>query len=358
MKIPTTRINRLKKGVNLSSFLLQYSQYTSLSTVQASITASELSLIKAAGFTYVRLPVEPFQSFDNGNASNNYFKTLYLNTLYYAVNLIIGAGLGCIIDCHGGAQSSFITSLASDPTYQAQWPIWWGQFAAYCNSNFDPEYVFLEIENEPYTFTNVSVWQPLQLTAYQQIRANAPLFTILATGPNYSDPVDIISMDPRLIADQNVIWSCHFYDPIQFSHQGSSFSGYPTLPNLSNLPYPSTPSNVASLAASAVDSTTAATIRTYGLEQWNSNLIGYYFQALSTWAKSYGTYVVITEAGVIVSTSNQTARNSYIQDIRTKAEAYGIGWGFWEYSGGFGLSTVTNHVPTWNTGVLTALGLA
>ena len=59
--------------------------------------------------------------------------------------------------------------------------------------------------------------------------------TIIATGPNWSDIIDLLTQHP--LPDGNVIYTFHFYEPNQFTHQGASWSN-PYLIYTHGIPYP------------------------------------------------------------------------------------------------------------------------
>ena len=69
----------------------------------------------------------------------------------------------------------------------------------------------------------------------EAIRQVAPRNTIIATGPNYSDIQDLVTLHP--LADGNVIYNFHFYDPHQFTHQGASW-GLSWWSYTHGIPYP------------------------------------------------------------------------------------------------------------------------
>jgi len=79
---------------------------------------------------------------------------------------------------------------------------------ALCNR--DPERVFFEILNEP-EVSDPYRWAGIQARVAAAIREAAPRHTIIATGPNYSDIADLLTLHP--LADGNVIYNFHFYDP-------------------------------------------------------------------------------------------------------------------------------------------------
>jgi len=59
----------------------------------------------------------------------------------------------------------------------------------------DPDRVFFEILNEP-EVNDAYRWAGIQARVAAAIREVAPRNTIIATGPNYSDIVDLLTQHP------------------------------------------------------------------------------------------------------------------------------------------------------------------
>ena len=114
------------------------------------------------------------------------------------------------------------------------WQLWRRLAAHYANR--DPERVFFEIMNEP-EVSDPYRWAGIQARVAAAIREAAPHNTIIATGPNYSDILDLLTQHP--LADGNVIYNFHFYDPHEFTHQGASW-GAPWWSYEHGIPYPPT----------------------------------------------------------------------------------------------------------------------
>ena len=111
----------------------------------------------------------------------------------------------------------------------------WRKLAAhYALAN--PDMVFFEVMNEP-EVSDPYRWAGIQARAVAAIREAAPNNTIIATGPNYSDIVDLLTQHP--LAEGNVIYNFHFYDPHEFTHQGADW-GEPWWSYTHNIPYPPT----------------------------------------------------------------------------------------------------------------------
>ena len=109
----------------------------------------------------------------------------------------------------------------------------WRRLAAHY-ADRDPGKIFFEIMNEP-EVNDPYRWAGIQAAAAAAIREVAPKNTIIATGPNWSDIVDLLTQHP--LPDGNVIYNFHFYEPHQFTHQGASW-GEPWWIYTHGIPYP------------------------------------------------------------------------------------------------------------------------
>src|SRR4029077_19460314 len=78
-------------------------------------------------------------------------------------------------------------------------------------------------------------WPPLQRRLIVAMRREAPRHTLLAAGPLWSSIGGLLQITPA--ADPNVIYTFHFYEPMDLHHQGE---GSPSSPeaSLQGVPYP------------------------------------------------------------------------------------------------------------------------
>ena len=94
----------------------------------------------------------------------------------------------------------------------------WRKLAAHY-ADRDPERVFFEILNEP-EVSDAYRWAGIQARVAAAIREAAPRQTIIAAGANWADIWDLLALQP--LADGNVIYNFHFYEPHEFTHQGAT----------------------------------------------------------------------------------------------------------------------------------------
>ena len=134
-----------------------------------------------------------------------------------AVERFHRAGLLVVVDLHNEDRRDEL-----DPQWQEAFVRFWGLLAGRL-SRFDPELTVLEIVNEPVVDRREEEWNKLNARLAAAIRAGAPRHTIITSGPNWGGIDGLKKL--KLLADRNVIYSFHCYDPFAFTHQGATWAG-------------------------------------------------------------------------------------------------------------------------------------
>jgi endoglucanase len=141
-----------------------------------------------------------------------------------------------------------------------------------------------------------------------------PNIPVIATANMWDSPQYLEQMTPY--ADKNVAYAVHYYQPMDFTHQGASW--VPQYANEQNVPFTSA-----------------------GAAQIQSD-----FTALHNWATSNHAFVDIDEFGVI-TTAPQADKAAWLTDLRTVANQDNFGWDVWDYDKAFSITTTEsngNHV--------------
>jgi endoglucanase len=180
--------------------------------------------------------------------------------------------------------------------------------------------------NDPYR------WAGIQAAAAQAIRESAPKHTIIATGPNWSDIIDLLTQHP--LPDGNMIYTFHFYEPNQFTHQGANWSD-PYLIYTHEIPYPATETSLDKLEQ-VPDLADRFAQEHYWLDHWDAHRIRLEIDAAANWGKTYNVPMLCNEFGAYRRVTDPASRMNWLRDVRTALEADGIGWTMWDYRGGFG----------------------
>ena len=356
---PFARALRLRHGINLSEWYAQSPNDYSPRRLESYTTPADIKLVRQMGFDHVRLSVDarPLACLNDAAGSCDFVRRLDAT-----VEAILREDLAVIIDLH--PQSEFKQKLASDNQSVESFGALWRSVATHFG-NLDPERVFFEVLNEP-EVSDPWRWAGIQQRMVSAIRGVAPRHTIIVAGAQWSDLDDLMMVEP--LADKNLIYNFHFYEPHIFTHQGASWS-LEYWRHLRRVPYPSTPENVAALAAAQSTESARMHLERYGVERWNHDRIAGEIAIAGNWARRRHVPLTCNEFGAYRNYSDPGARVAWIQDVRSALEGNGIGWTMWDYRGGFGVVTRTPPVsadggpaaapapPDINRDVLRALGL-
>ena len=274
----------------------------------------------------------------------------YLAQVDRAVNLALAHGLAVVIDLH--PESEFKARLTRDDGFVEQFADFWRALAKHY-SKFDPELVFLEILNEP-ELTDRFRWIGIQAKVASAIRESAPRHTMIATGARWSANDELLFLEP--LADTNVIYTFHFYEPHVFTHQGANWGAY-YWNWVRGLRYPSNREAAEKVAASVPDEVSRLYVLRYGMEHWDGDRIEMEINQVAEWARRRGVPVICNEFGVYRKYADDHDRVAWLSDVRRALERHAIGWTVWDYSGSFGVVTKSEGRAVPDESTLKALGL-
>jgi endoglucanase len=343
-----SRFAHLRRGINLSHWFSQSASY-SKEHLDTHTTARDIALIKSLGFDHVRFPIEPAPLM-NVTPDPAILNTTYLGYIDSALDMILAAGLAVVIDIH--PSDEFKLRLGRDERSIETFGMFWRAFATHL-SRRDPEFVFLEVLNEPMVEDSYR-WYGIQAKLIASIRSGAPNHTIIATGHRWSGLYEMLFLEPY--ADTNIIYNFHYYEPFAFTHQGATWAG-PNLSFYKNVPYPSSPEAVRLLLDTVQDDPARYNLLRYGEENWNMQRIDRELGAAADWAAKHHVYLTCNEFGAFRKVVKPADRIVWLQDMRTALEKHGIGWTMWDYGGGFSVvNKIDGHAQA-DPEVVKALGL-
>jgi len=353
------RAAHLKRGINLSMWYAQSSDY-SAARLASFTTLADFKLVHDLGFDNVRLSIDPVPLIAGSQsavqAEVHGKQPLMLDPAAMArldasVAQITAQGLVVVLDIHPSEDWKKNATNTDEGT--AQFLLFWISFARHF-AGTDPQKVYFEVLNEPED-VDYYRWAGELAVAVADIRGQAPHHTIIATGEYWGGIDGLRVVVP--VRDDNVIYSFHDYEPMQFTHQGATWSSA-DLPELRNVPYPSTPENVAPLLPGLKDATTRKDLAQYGQQRWNQAAMAARIGLAVAWAAKQHVPLWCGEFGVFREYAPEVDRVRWIGDMRKTLEKDGIGWDMWDYQASFGLVTKKNGVATPNPAILDALGLA
>jgi aryl-phospho-beta-D-glucosidase BglC (GH1 family) len=348
--VPAARLAHIRHGINLSEWFAQVYDpkgYTK-EHFESWNTATDIALIKSAGFDHVRLSVNPHPMMDAAQHPDGGAE--YFGYLDAAVKMILAAGLAVEIDMH--PDSDFKARLAKDDDFVQRFADFWSTVAQHYAS-WDPDRVFFEILNEPEMRDDYR-WYGVEAKLAAAIRRAAPANTIIAAGAKWDDDDDLLFLEP--LPDANVIYVFHFYEPPLFTHQGATWGAY-YWHWLKGLHYPSAPENAAQVAKAVPEARDRMQVIRFGQDHWDASRIEAEINQAADWAKHRGVPLICNEFGVYRSYSDPQDRAAWIKDVRTSLERHNISWAMWDYSGSFGVVTGRETKAKLDEVTLRALGL-
>jgi len=348
--VPASRLAHIRHGINLSEWFAQVYDpkgYTK-EHFESWTTASDIALIKSAGFDHVRLSVNPQPMMDAARHPNG--SAEYFGYLDAAVKMILNAGLAVEIDMH--PDSEFKTRLAKEDDFVERFADFWSTVAQHYAS-WDQDRVFFEILNEP-EMRDAYRWYGVEAKLAAAVRRGAPTSTIIAAGARWDDDDDLVFLEP--LPDPNVIYVFHFYEPHIFTHQGATWGAY-YWHWLKGLHYPSSPENAAQVGALVPEARERLQVIRYGQDHWDASRIETEINQVADWASQRGVPLICNEFGVFRNFSDPQDRAAWIKDVRTSLERHNIGWAMWDYSGSFGVVTNRETKAKLDEVTVRALGL-
>jgi aryl-phospho-beta-D-glucosidase BglC (GH1 family) len=351
LKTAFTRARHLQKGINASEWFAQSATDYSAARTDRYTDAADIALIAKLGFDNVRLSIDatPLEQWPHGKDGLN---AEFVGRLDKVVDTMLADGLAVQIDLH--PEDSYKLRIKAGDEGVDRMVMLWRRLAAHYATR-DPEKVFFEIMNEP-AVSDPYRWAGIEARVVAAIREVAPHNTIIATGPNYSGIADLLTQHP--LSDGNVIYNFHFYDPIEFTHQGAGW-GAAWWSYTHNIPYPADESSLAESLKEVPDAANRFALERYWLDHWDARRVRLTIDEAAAWAKSNDVPLICNEFGVYREHAEPQSRMNWIHDVRTAFEADGIGWTMWDYRGGFGVVWKEDGKPARvDEKVVEALGLS
>lgn len=344
------RARHLQRGINASEWFAQSPNDYSAARTNRYTDARDIALMAHLGFDHVRLSIDAVPLVQYPRAADG-LNADFVARLDRAVDAILSNGMAVEIDLH--PEDGYKQQLRSGDYAVDELTMIWRKLAAHYAGR-DPDRVFFEILNEP-EVNDPYRWAGIQARLAAAIRQAAPRNTLIATGANYSNLQDLLALHP--LADPNVIYNFHFYEPHEFTHQGASW-GVTWWSYTHGIPYPPTDSTMQALLPEVPDAADRFALESYWLDRWDAHRIRMMIDAAAAWAHENDVPLICNEFGAYRNSSDAVSRANWIHDVRTAFEADGIGWAMWDYRGSFGVVTKQDGQPAQVDGaVVAALGL-
>ena len=333
-----------------------------------------------AGFDFIRFSVDPGPFIQlTGPARDLLDATLLKN-----VARLRRFGFAVLVDIHPNAQvpaynSYAYTDAADSGSLRAYMALLrrTGHLLAQLN---DP-LVALELMNEPPNTpdpASTARWQATLEKLHAVARADAPDLLLVLAGAQ----ADLPGLDPAPFENSNVMYTFHYYEPHDFTHQGvpagEGEADYRRM--LRGMPYPArllgdstdfvngnvAASNLKGVERLRVLNEAVAKAKSYLQSDFDRKVIAADFGKISAWASRNNISsdrILLGEFGVARSFEGQDCADpisaeTWVRDVRQEAERHGFGWSIWALSGGsFMRVTTTEEGSRLDPGMMQALGL-
>jgi len=319
-------LRALSRGVNLSTWFTDRGA-PGIDPQRWYIDASDFQLIRSLGLRHVRIQVDPGFLQDPKQPDRLLAKPLA--ELQKGIAQATAEGLVVVVALQPSGE--FKRQLADSEAARQTLTEFWRVFARALKAAA-PNRLTFEALNEP-MLESAAQSRELMQRLVSAIRSEAPRHTIVVAGNQYSDIGNLVAMQP--LADPNLVYAFHFYEPHNFTHQGATW-GWPLWAKFANWPYPSSPEAVAPLLDSA-DPEAREHLAWYGEQRWNRAKLGELLDQAGLWAARNEVPIWCNEFGAVRDAVRPEARRAWLSDARQLLDARRIPWSHWDYAGHFGL---------------------
>lgn len=337
---PSLRGRPLMRGLS-ASFWLEWVPAGDRAALKKHIAdrygPDDFSQIRSLGFDHVRVPIQPdflAPKLGTGDADLSEERLALFDE---AIAGIFNNDLSVVLDNHATSQQK--DKLAANDSYRNTMGQWWRNFAGHIahQGQYAADRTYLELLNEPeVSFAEIEKYRTAMGKFISDARASAPNHTLIVGGNNWNAPEAIFSGLRTPFADPNLIYTFHFYKPMEFTHQGLANAG-PYYAKLKNVPWGVGPHAMGEAEIASFDPTVRNGMRRYDQASHRKADLAWAFSELRKWCDGHGQTAWLGEFGVYSKTAPAEDRAAWVRDVRELAEEHKFGWAMWEARGGFGL---------------------
>lgn len=370
----------LKRGINIGDYLAypQSPVWPIFRGPRAATSDAELTRLAAAGFDFVRLPVEPSPFLDRSPGEVQALE----DRLVDFVRRITATGMKVMVSGWARHETTprwrapQIVASRDNPDLKAY--LEFLKRIIVLLRDVPKDRWVLQPMNEPQAIcwrTDGPDWTLVQRDVHRELRAFAPNLTLVLT-PGCWSKIEALPHFDMTGYDANTLVDIHYYDPYTFTHQSATWTA-DWIKHLAGLSFPATPeSRQATIDASTrlfaarktggerAFAETLRKIDVYLKEDFGPRQIAANFASLRAWADRHRVAparIVIGEFGAYrqppeAQARDDGSRNRWLEVVRASAEAQGFGWALYAYHSDFGLVR-DEAAATWDDSMLPALGL-
>ena len=279
----------------------------------ARFKAEHFRLIHEAGFTGVRVNLYPFRHMQ---ASKDWaLKAEWWGTLDWILREAASNKLTVVLDCHE------FTAMAEDPAdRRGQFFAFWQEVAAHCKDA--PDSVLFELLNEPHGKLTPKLWNGYLNEALALVRRSNPTRTVIIGPAEWNSPDHLDELELPA-GDSNLIVTVHYYKPMEFTHQGATWS---SARDKSGIVWPRDDSERAAISND--------------------------FAKVAAWSKAHNRPIFLGEFGAYDKAPLES-RVRYAEAVARTAESHGWSWAWWQFDSDFILYDLDKG--SWTEPILKAL---
>ena len=316
----------LTRGYNLTNWLEQ-DRFTAFTYDE-----SFVQKLAAAGFRSLRLPIDLDLYVDSTTGTGDSLALTVSDDLWQVLDAFDAwtqtHGISLTIDYH---QYTTLPDKA-DPDSVQKAVLLWGQVAAHFSKS-TREDLFFELMNEPeLSFGGVdptqAEWGAIAERMIAAIRAQDSTHSIIFGDVEWYGIDKLVSRQP--LADTNVIYAFHDYEPFIFTHQGAAWAN---LGATHDLPYPYDPARWSEYYSrlgfnASMEPWMLDSLKSY-YRDGNRAAIRNHIVSAKRWAVAHNVPVICNEFGAYDATSQLADRARYYGDLIGVFQELQIPWQHW-----------------------------
>lgn len=321
--IPNSRLIAFKRAKSLDNGItISWFEQTWNKDVLAKkpLKSTDFELLKKLGIKSIRLPVA-FGYFESEHIPVEQLFT-HIDNFVKQCNLY---GFKLIIDYHNGK--------FNDTNYNTETPklinLWIKLTKRYAHVSHDM--LFFELYNEP-PHMDPQIWKDAAFNITAAIRKIDKERTLIIGASNYNSIYEL-SRFVRL-ADENVIYTFHFYEPFLFTHQGAEWIG--DQESTTGVPFPYSAEKFPMLNPKAKNTDGEKNYNKYHTDG-NEQSVRDKLQIVKNWSDKYYVPILCGEYGVYNKYADIDSRCRYIKTVRQTLKALKIPGMMWDYNGNFSI---------------------
>ncbi len=284
------------------------------------ISDTDLLLLKKLGFKSIRLPVA-FEYYENEHIADERIFS-HIDNIVKQCGLY---GFKLIIDYHNGNFNENNFPVETKTIINL-----WLKLAKRYKKVSDDD-LFFEIYNEP-PHMDPQVWKDAASDIIAEIRKIDLNRTLIVGASNYNSIYELSRSVP--LADDNIIYTFHFYEPFLFTHQGAEWIG--DQESTVGVPFPYNAEKFPIINPKAKNTDGEKNYNEYPIDG-NEQSVKDKLQIVKKWGDKYNVPLLCGEYGVYNKYADQDSRCRYISTVRQTLKKLNIPGLLWDYNGNFSI---------------------